>query len=226
MNMRVHKGELPGAGGEIEIHLDGLPMEIPLEIHSLNAIRSYLETVALEQQRVLCTLSIDGVPVNLNQPLNAHANFSRIEAESVPLEESEIRLLKQALQQVDHARDCVETATTLVLINNITVARELWWNLARQIKDPILTLSLLPDESIGPVTAGAPMKKIRKWQIEQITMIIREVNVACATGDTIFLSNTLENRVLPWLGKLQDLINLWLETALAGSRLGVKHRTF
>jgi hypothetical protein len=226
MNMRVHKEELPGMGGEIEIFLDGLPVEIPLANHSLNGIHSHLETVSLEQQRVLCALSIDGVPVNLSLPLNTQETFSRIEAESIALEEGEIRLLKQAQQEANHARDCADTALTLVLINDISVARELWWNLARQIKKPILTLSLLPDEAGGSVTAGASSKKVRKWQIEQITMIIREVDLACATGDTIFLSNTLEKRVLPWLCKLQDLIDLWHETALAGSRLGIRNRAY
>ncbi len=226
MKMRVHKEELPGRGGEIEILLDGLPVAMPLANHSLSGIHSYLETVSLEQQRVLCALSIDGVEMNLNLPLNAQGNFSRIEAESIALEEGELRLLKQARQEATHARDCVDTALTLVLINDITVARELWWNLARQIKKPILTLSLLPDEAGGTAGAGASSQKMRQWQIEQITMIIREVDVACATGDTIFLSNTLECRVLPWICKLQDLIGLWHETALAGSRLGIRNRAY
>lgn len=224
--MRVHKEELPGRGGEVEILLDGLPVAMPLANHSLSGIHSYLETVSLEQQRVLCALSIDGVEVNLNLPLNAQGSFSRIEAESIALEEGELRLLKQARQEVTQARDCVDTALTLVLINDITVARELWWNLARQIKKPILTLSLLPDEAGGAATAGASSKKMRQWQIEQITMIIREVDLACGTGDTIFLSNTLEGRVLPWLCKLQDLICLWHETALAGSRLGIRNGAY
>lgn len=226
MKMRVHKEELPGRGGEIEILLDGLPVAMPLANHSLSGIHSYLETVSLEQQRVLCAMSIDGVEMNLNLPLNAQGNFSRIEAESIALEEGELRLLKQARQEVAHARDCVDTALTLVLINDITVARELWWNLARQIKKPILTLSLLPNEAGGTAGAGASSQKMRQWQIEQITMIIREVDVACATGDTIFLSNTLECRVLPWICKLQDLIGLWHETALAGSRLGIRNRDY
>jgi hypothetical protein len=199
---------------------------MPLANHSLSGIHSYLETVSLEQQRVLCALSIDGVEMNLNVPLKAQEAFSRIEAESIALEEGEIRLLKQARQEATHAHDCADTALTLVLINDITVARELWWNLARQIKKPILTLSLLPDETSGATTAGASSKKMRQWQIEQITMIIREVDLACATGDTMFLSNTLETRVLPWLRKLQDLVFLWHETALAGSRLGIRNRAY
>jgi len=31
---------------------------------------------------------------------------------------------------------------------------------------------------------------------------------------------------LPWLEKMAELIQLWHETAMAGSRLGIKHGTF
>jgi hypothetical protein len=224
--MRAHSGDLPRSSGEIEIILDGLPVDSPSERHSLNAIRSYLETISLEKQRVLCSLNVDGHNVNLALPLNHYKKFSRVEAESIALEESEILLLKTALQQTGHARECVETALTLVLINDPAVARELWWNLALQLKEPIVTLSLLPDDLCGPANGRAPLKKLRKWQLEQIASIIRDVDQACASGDTIQLSNALENRVLPWLVKLQDLICLWHETALAGSRLGIKNRRF
>jgi len=224
--MRVQSGELTGANGEIEIYLDGMPMEKPSEYQSLGAIRLFLETKSLERQRVLCAMSVDGHVINLALPLNQQRTFSRIDAESIALEDNDIMLLKTAAQQTGYARECVETALTLVLINDCKVAQELWWNLALQLKQPIVTLSYLPDEFCGTSMAGAPLKKLRKWQLEQVASIIREVDLACLTGDTILVSNAMESRVLPWLCQLQDLIHLWLETALAGSRLGVRNREF
>ncbi|MBW8865178.1 MAG: hypothetical protein JF609_09710 [Verrucomicrobia bacterium] len=212
---------------EIAIFLDGLPVAVPADRNSPNAIRSYLETLALENQRVLCALHIDGYATNLALPLPRYGNFSRIDAESVALDESVLLLLKTAYQQTSHARECVETALTLVLINDANVARELWWNLARQLKEPVLTLSLLPDHLCGQTHGGsASLKQLRKWQLEQVASIIRHVDEACHTGDTINISDALENRVLPWLEKLGELILLWHETAMAGSRLGIKHGTF
>jgi hypothetical protein len=214
------------AHDEITISLDGIPIEIPSERCSLNSIRCYLETIALENKRVLCVLNIDGYAADLSLPLTHAGSFFCVEAESVALDESEILLLKTALQQTQHARECVDTAMTLVLINNREIARELWWNLACQLKNPILTLSLLPDHFCGPAKGRAPLKQLRKWQLEQVAVIIREVDRACHTGDTIQISNALESRVLPWLEKLSELIQLWHETALAGSRLGIKHGKF
>lgn len=206
------------AHNQVQITLDGLSVTPPLEYRSLPAIRCYLEALALSKQRVLCSLSIDDEPVNLALPLVRTRGFCRVQAETISLDEKPVLLLKTALQQADHARECVETAVTLVLINDIVVARELWWNLAQQLKEPVLTLSLLPDDACGPDNGRASLTQLRKWQLEQIAVIIKEVDAVCRAEDTIPLSNALESRVLPWLQNLMELIILWHETARTGPR--------
>ena len=206
---------------EIEVILDGLPVELPSEYQSLCAIRCQLEALALERQRSLYSLSVDGQPVNLALPLQGQGPFYRVEAGTVALEETSLLLLKKAFQQTDYARECVETALTLVLINGGPVAHEVWWNLALILKEPVLTLSLLPDQVCGAPDGHASPTQLRKWQLEQIAVIIREVDEVCHSKDAIPLSDALENRVLPWLQNLSALISLWHETVLAGSRLGI-----
>jgi hypothetical protein len=207
------------AGGEISVTLDGLPVRLPSGYCSLNAIRCHLEALALEKQRVLASLSVDGELANLSLPTDNQWAFCRIEAETIALEETPLLLLRTALEQTGHVRKCVETALTLVLINDIRVAREIWWNLAWQLKEPVLTLSLLPDDACGPADGCAPLAQLRKWQLEQIAAIIKQVDETCYSEDTIPLSNALEHRVLPWLQKLSELIGLWHETVMAGLRL-------
>lgn len=216
--MRNEWFDVPEASERLEITLDGLPILPPSEYRSLPAIRCYLETLALEKQRILCSLSVDDEALNLALPLVISKNFCRVTAETIALEERSLLLLKTALQQADQARTCVETAITLVLINDGCVARELWWNLAKQLKEPILTLSLLPDDTCGPANGRASLTQLRKWQLEQVAAIIKDVDAACQRPDTIPLSNALENRVLPWLRNLIELITLWHETAQVGPR--------
>jgi hypothetical protein len=223
--MRKNPFEARETRDEIEVTLDGLPVELPSGRSSLNAIRCHLETLALESRRILYSLSIDGQPVNLTLPLPAQGIFFHVEAKTVALEETSLLVLKQAYQQTDHARECVETALTLVLINNGRGACEVWWNLASVLKEPVLTLSLLPDNVCGTTDGRTSLTQLRKWQLEQIATIIRDVNEACHVEDTIPLSNALENRVLPWLQNLSELICLWHETVLAGSRLGISYAT-
>ena len=210
----------PATRDEIEVLLDGSPVGIPSGHRSLGAIRCQLEALALEQQRILYSLSIDGQPVNLALPVPGPETFCRVEAGTVALEETSLLLLKKAFQQTEYARECVETALTLVLINNGQVAHEVRWNLALVLKEPVLTLSLLPAGVGGAPDGQTSATQLRKWQLEQIAAIIRDVDEACRSHETIPLSNALENRVLPWLQHLSELISLWHETVLAGSRLG------
>ncbi len=206
---------------EIKVILDGLPVGLPSGRRSIGAIRFHLEALALERQRILYSLSIDGQPVNLALPVSGQGIFCRVEAGTIALEETSLRLLKKAFQQTDYARECVETALTLVLINDGQVAHEVWWSLALVLKEPVLTLSLLPDNVCGAPNGCTSPTQLRKWQLEQIASIIQDVDEACHSKDTIPLSNALENRVLPWLQNLSELISLWHETVLAGSRLGI-----
>ena len=138
------------------------------------------------------------------------------------MEELPLLLLTTARQQVDRARESVEAALTLVLINNHVTARELWWKLACQLKEPILTLSLMP-ENLCQLCCGTSFQKLRRWQLEQIAVIVRKVDAACDCQDTIQLSDALEKLVLPWLEKLGEHIQLWHDTTLAGTRLGIKN---
>jgi hypothetical protein len=211
----------PRTRGEVEATLDGLPVKLPSGRRSLNGIRCHLETLALEKQRILCSFSIDGESVNLSLPFIQQKAFRRIEARTVALKETSILILKRALQQAEHARDCVETAITLVLINDVHVARELWWNLARRLKEPVLTLSLLPDSNYEQADGRASLTQLRQWQLEQVAAIIKDVDKVCCSKDAIPLSNALENRVLPWLHELSEFISLWHETVMAGFRLGI-----
>lgn len=212
-------------GGPVAIvlvTLDGEAVKVPAGRCSLNSIRSLLETLALEKQCMLTSLSVDGRPTDLGLAQTGPVNFFRVEADSVPLAELPLLLLTTAQQQVDRVREAVENALTLVLINNRSTARELWWNIARQLKDPVLTLSLMPD-SICKLCSSVSFDQLRQWQFKQIATIVREVDAVCETGDNITISDALERRVLPWLQKLNDLVRLWYQAVSAGYQLGINY---
>ena len=206
----------PSAQGELVVTLDGLPISLPANRRSLTAIRSWLETEAMEHQRVLCTFCVDGQSVQL--PSTA-ANFTRVDAESVSLDEIPLQLLKTAQQQIAAAREHTQSAVAVVLINDGAQAQEFWWKLAQELREPLLTLALMPDHSQCHADGAASPAQLRKWQLQQLAAIIRDVDTACDAHDTFTLSNTLENRALPWLEKLHALVSLWQDTVSAGWRL-------
>jgi hypothetical protein len=197
---------------ELEVKLDGLAIDLPLERNSFTAIRSYLEWLALSQQRLLCWITVDGVQVNLTQPGVMFDEFTRLEGETISLHEVPAQLIKGALHQTDAVRARVQSAVELVLINDAPAARELWWALLPALKEPLITLSLVPDTICGPDNGRASLIQLRKWQLEQLGRVIEDVDEACRYGDPALLSEALETNVLPWLDKLQQSLQLWQET--------------
>src|SRR5690242_19364402 len=88
---------------DVEILLDGSPVKLPPGRRSLNGIQSYLETLALERDRVLCHLSIYGLPTSLSRPTNKR-NFARVEAQTFRIDDMPVQLIRTALDQTAHAQ--------------------------------------------------------------------------------------------------------------------------
>jgi hypothetical protein len=195
----------------VEVKLDGTLVAVPAERRSFNAIRSYLESLALQQQRILCWLTVDGEPVNLTQPRRSAKQFGHVEAETMDLNEVPAQLIKAALQQTGAVRSRVQSAVEQVLINNRQGARELWWGLSTALKEPLLTLSLLPESICGPDNGRASLLQLRKWQLQQLGCVIKDVDDACQSEDTTVLSDALEKRALPWLDNLHESLQMWIE---------------
>jgi hypothetical protein len=216
MNHTEKNGAVRSAG-EIVVTLDYETIALPVGRNSINSIRTYLESIALAGRRILGELSVDGQLVDLSQPIG-DLRFRRVDAVTIPLGGVPLLLLTTARQQTERVRAAVDNALTLVLINNPRTARELWWNVAGQLKEPVLTLSLMP-EHLCELWCGTRFHKLRQWQLEQISQIMQRVDAACGTDDTMGLSDALENLVIPWLDRLQEHIQLWQDAARAGARL-------
>lgn len=199
-------------GADLQVLLDGRAVSLPPQRRSLAAIRSYLEVLALEQQRILFSFRVDGARVNLSAMLPTQTRFTKVEAETLDLTQVPLQLIKTAIVQTGEAKSQVISAVTLVLINEPGWAREHWWNLVRVLNQPLLTLSLMPENAYSSTANGTSLAQLRKWQLQQLAAILRDVDQACWSDEAGALSNALEYRVLPWLQGLQTSLDLWHET--------------
>ena len=202
----------------LEVTLDGQPVGIPPQRRSLAAIRSYLESRALEQQRILWSFIVIGDAASSAGSLTAPSQFLRVLGETIELAQMPLQLVERAIQQAAQAQADVHEAVARVMINEGSRGHELWWNLTQGLKQPVLTLSLLPETVCGPGNGGASWMQLRRWQLQQLAGIIQEVDRACQTDDPTALSNALERRVLPWLEGLQETLVLLRHTLRAAQR--------
>jgi hypothetical protein len=198
---------------EAVVKLDGATIAVPGERRSFEAIRAYLESIALRQQRLVCWLCVDGEQVNLTQPRIGREPFACVEAETMALSDVPLQLIKAALHQTETVRERILRAVERVLINDTRRARELWWALSTALKEPLLTLSLLPETLCGPENGRATLAQLRRWQLEQLGWVIADVDEAAHSNDPAVLSGALETRVLPWLDSLQASLQLWMQAA-------------
>ena len=213
MQPETHNTSSTGAG--LTVLLDGQPVVLPAQRRSLAAIRCYLETLAMEQQRLLFSFRVDGTRVNLSAMLPTQARFDKVEAETIDLAQVPLQLIRTAMTQTAEAREKVMSTITLVLINDNAWAREHWWNLVRLLKQPFMTLSLMPESSYSSTSGGPSLIQLRRWQLQQLASILKDVDKACWSDDSAALSDALEYRVLPWLQGLQSSLELWHETLAA-----------
>ncbi len=204
---------------EFEVLLDGQPVDLPPQRRSPGAIRSYLETLAMEQQRILWLFSIDGEAESSANLLSAPGQFLRIIGETIALDQMPLQLVENAIQQTVKVQAQVRSAVTQVMINARGPACELWWSLTRGLKQPLLTLSLLPENNGGSGGSVASLMQLRRWQLEQLGGIIREVDRCSQSEDTTLLSDALESRVLPWLENLRESLDLLRLTLVAARDL-------
>jgi hypothetical protein len=214
MRSNLRRSSRPGS--RIEVYLDGKPVALPPLRSTLPAIRSYLERLALSQQRIICAVFVDGQPLAPDEPKPTLGSFARVEARSMDLAQVPLQILDTARQQTIHAREQVASAVLTVLINTTRQAREYWWNLTRDLKQPLVTLSLMPSSIAGPPNGSASLMKLRKWQLQQLAAILKTVDESCWSADPLPLSNALESRVLPWLDGLRATLDLWYESLSAG----------
>ena len=191
---------------EIDVFLDGYPVAIPPPRRSVAAIGSYLDMLALQQGRILCGLNVDGQPVCPIKDNQGSNSFREIRGETFQLDHLPLKLIQTAIGQASRAQEQVLWALVRAKTDYDHAARELWWSVARELKNPLLTLSLAPDKVWGPATGHASYNKTQEWQLEQLAAILEEVEANYWSQDSQRWVRVLENRVMPWIdGLLRSL---------------------
>ena len=210
----------------MEVLLDGRGAIACTERRSLSAIRTYLETLALENERILCTFSVDGRPANIPQTHLERFAFYRIEGQTMGLTDMPLRMLRPPLGKPPSPRRD-RNRCHRGLDQQRAVAWELWWDMARKLKEPLLTLSLLPENIYQPVVGCASLLQMRKWQPSNsppssatwMKPAGRPPPMRCPTHSKI---------ALPRSTSCNKQIRLWYQTVLCRQpspfRLGSGHR--
>ncbi|MGZ5544894.1 MAG: hypothetical protein ACXWIU_09475 [Limisphaerales bacterium] len=185
---------------KLQITLDGQPVALSVKQgRSLHAIRAHLEQVALKRQRVLFSLTINGTPVSLGEPLSPFKTFHKIAARTIGFDQLGFQLVAVAADQVNTLHERVERLTLQVMINEWPKAEALWWELMPELKDPLLTLSFVPQNvEVLPNGEEISPKALKRFTVD-LVKILEQIEEILTRKELLELSDALENRLLPWL---------------------------
>jgi hypothetical protein len=185
---------------KLQITLDGQPVALSIKQgRSLQAIRAHLEQVALKRQRVLFSLTINGTPVSLGEPLSPFKTFHKIAARTIGFDQLGFQLVAVAADQVNTLHERAERLALQVMINEWPKAEALWWDLMPELKDPLLTLSFIPQNvEVLPNGEEISPKALMRFTSD-LVKILENIEEILTRKELLELSDALENQLLPWL---------------------------
>jgi hypothetical protein len=184
----------------VQVTLDGRGVELSLKQgKSLHAIRTRLEMLALKRNRVLFSLSVNGVPVNLTESMSPFKTFHKVVARTIGFGQLSFQLIGVAADQVETLHERVERMALQVMINEWHKAEEMWWGLMPELKDPLLTLSFVPHAIEALPNGHEISSKAVKRFTDDLVSILEDIEEIVERQELLELSNAIENDLLPWL---------------------------
>ena len=197
-------------GKQSKILLDGKKVEIPANsMQSLAEVRAHLELLALRQDRVLASLTVDGEPISLSQVSCVKGGFSLVQAFSIGFSELAESVASTTRLQVCELKSKVDNAVTLVLINPWGPALKYLTQVEAELRTLLVVLHFLQE------LTGSPMMNIQFGNrtllehLSEFLSIINCIDQAEIQQDVITLSDVLENKLSPWLQTLIGYLSNW-----------------
>ncbi len=197
-------------GKQSKILLDGKKVEIPANaMHSLAEVRAHLELLALRQDRVLASLTVDGQPISLTQVSGVKEGFSLVQAFSIGFAELAESVASTTRLQVCELKSKVDSAVTLVLINPWGPVHQQLKQLEGELRTLLVVLHFLQELTGSPMTNILFGNRTLLEHLSEFLAIINCLDQAETQQNVITLSDVLENKLSPWLQTLIGYLSNW-----------------
>ena len=192
----------------IEVIMDGKPLELPEHIkRSLTAIRSYLESLALQHGRVVSFFTVDGIIINTIEDSLQIKAMQCVKADTVGFDELTRQLISTACDRLKDLHVTAENAITQILINEWPEVQTLWEKWQPDFKSPILVVNFLRELCGARLDELCCCNKTLGQHLAFFNPLVDEIEAVVATRNILELSNSLEERYAPWLQQLSVFLH-------------------
>lgn len=183
------------------VMMDGQTLTVPKDaIGSLHAVVGFLEATALERGRVLASVLVDGLPLDVLLANNSTTAFQRVAAATMSPVELGNEVVQNAREAVQRLVLQVDEMVVTVLINEWPAVRRCWLDLTPGLRTPMLGLGFLKE------LWGLPLDQLKVGEAtfpdhwERLQGIIEDAErLLRGREDVIAFSQLLELRLKPWL---------------------------
>ena len=169
--------------------------------------------MAWSRDRVLSALLVDGVIRAEDEEIPAGVPVKTVAAVSVSLQDLIRETIRITRASVHRLRARLERVQLLILINDWPVAEQLWWQLAPDFKAPLLELNFLWELDGTRFLPASGMLDSLPALAGDLARIHSEIELRLRDQtDVVDLATALEEHLIPWLKKLDRLLDLLHET--------------
>lgn len=181
------------------ILLDGDPVELPPNLQPyLLAIHAHMETVALRRGRILETLNLSAA--SRQAPIKPEGKGSQ----NQDWDQLGRYFLKTLRKQVAVLQEKLDSAVLLVVVNEWKVAERLWAELQHDLRAAVLTLRLLQEFGGSLALNSEANSECVAQYFRELHSAWQSLDLSAGARETLSFSNELEQRLQPWLDRLDN----------------------
>lgn len=201
--------DLRAAQAQTKVVLDGRVVNIPAQHRtSATAVRDYLESLAMHQERVLSSLTIDGTLVDLRSKRIDISAFSEVHAESNSFFEMGRELIARSRKQIGDLIGFVESISMQIVINDWQKIESAWSHWIAEFKSPLIAIKFAKDlcgHRIDELMIGETSFGVHNREFGSLLHRLEEI---FTEKNPVGLSDFLDRSYLPWLRGLANYMDL------------------
>lgn len=201
---------IPGSEGEpqvVQVTVDGRPVTLPADVQpTLGGLCSYLEQLALQQERVLISIRVDGVAASSIGSVDASIRPRWLDVTTASLAEFSYDLMGLAHEQCEVLSRRVRDTALRVLINEWPIAERLWGELVPDLRSPLTVISFCEEIRLRHAREAGPRRSGLRAHLREFSGLWRRLTQCFERKDSEKFFDMLDQELAPWYDQLAKLL--------------------
>lgn len=176
-------------------------------LKKLSSVRAQLELLALRKDRILASLMVDGVPIDLQHTGLEWQRFQEVEARTISFGELGVAMITSVYREARNTVERIQHAGSQVLINDWPAVCRLVRRLESETRTLLLVIGFIDELCSEHVTIDRVDVKSIREHIEGMEALRNRLNEVMDHRDAEELTDFLMLSMAPWVERLAELLH-------------------